>query len=120
MELIRPCGHVNEPAFKEVGGYRPGFFARLLRLPIIKAELVPNVKLGVGNTTPTSQCSIDFHDSPCELHVKYHMDVAFGNELYRGITPISHVYGNVFNCTVEAIEIVRVEKGSNYVSHFYM
>lgn len=109
MKLTRGCDHQMYPEFREVGGYRPGLFGRLLRLPIIKANLIKNPNK--SNPNATIYCYIDFEDSPCEIGKQYHMNVAFGDELYCGITPTEHQHNNVYYCTISRIEIIRVEKG---------
>ena len=108
MKLNRAPGHQAWPPAKEIGGYRPGFFGWLLRLPIIKAR----VELAHKAPDPhaNSTCWIDFEDSPCDVGVPYHTPVAFGNYLYTGIKPVKHHFGNIYECSVEHIQYIRLEK----------
>jgi len=117
MKLNRPCQHSAWPAAKEIGGYRPGFFGWLFRLPIIKARLEYAHK--APDPHANSTCWIDFEDSPCTVGVKHHTPVAFGNILYTGITPLKHQYENIYECTVEHIQHIRLEKYEP-LDHFYM
>ena len=118
MKLVRAASHSVEPKFREVGGYKPGFFGWLFRLPIIKAELVPHL----SRLTPQaiSDCQIDFEQSPCTLNETYHQSVAFGDELYRNIVPVRHMYDNVYECHVGSVEIIRREKAYESTHGYYM
>jgi hypothetical protein len=107
MRLITPAITGIKPSLVEVDAYKPNFLGLLFGLKPMAGRLVECTNV---HRVVITNCVIDFEHTAFIDSVPYYEPVAFGNYLYEGITPIRHIDKNVWECKIENVRRIRIEK----------